>query len=139
MEEHKKEHHGQTEEVVQGKAIAMSSYLCLPALFSYFAGDKKNKFARFHAIQGINLLILGIAAGIICAILMTIGGAIACHDAYSCLNTALGGGGIIWVFMLITWVVGIVFTVIEIIGIVYAYKGLEKEVPILGKIKIVKK
>ena len=45
---------------------------------------------------------------------------------------------IVTIFSVITWAVGILIIVLAIIGIINAVQGKAKELPIIGKIKILK-
>ena len=62
------------EEIDNGKLMALLSYIGILALIPYFA-EKENKYVRFHAIQGLNLLIVNLvvsAASFVVAIVATI-------------------------------------------------------------------
>ncbi|MCL1839734.1 DUF4870 domain-containing protein [Candidatus Saccharibacteria bacterium] len=126
-------------EIESGKGMAILSYFAILALIPYFS-EKKNKYVRFHAVQGMNLLLVWVAFCLLSWIVNAIVWAIACPDAWSCLGNMLGGGlGIIGIVNLLVSLVGIGIGVIAIIGIVNAASGKEKPVPILGGIKIIKK
>jgi len=62
------------EEIENGKLMALLSYIGILALIPYFA-EKENKYVRFHAIQGLNLLIINLvvsAASSVVAIVATV-------------------------------------------------------------------
>ncbi|MBP5194225.1 MAG: DUF4870 domain-containing protein, partial [Clostridia bacterium] len=80
---------------------------------------KDSKFARFHSNQGLVLLICEVVVSIVLGILSVI--------PYV---------GI--VFAILSWIVSIVFFVFLILGIVNAVQGKAKELPIIGKFKILK-
>ena len=94
-----------------GKVMAILSYISLLSLIPYFT-EKENKWVRFHAIQGVNLLIIEV-------IFMIIG------------RIPLLG----WV---IGWICNIIVLVLSIIGIVNVCNGETKELPIVGGIKFIK-
>ncbi len=94
-----------------GKVMAILSYISLLSLIPYFT-EKENKWVRFHAIQGVNLLIIE-------AIFMVIG-----------MIPLLG-----WV---IKWIGNIIVIILSIIGIVNVCNGETKELPIVGGIKFIK-
>lgn len=124
-------------EIESGKAMAVLSYII--ALIPYF-GEKKNKYVRFHAIQGMNILIIAVGWAIVAAIINSIVNAIFCSTGYgywysSCWYTFGVDDVIGWGISFISLAVG----VIDIIGLIYAATGKAKAVPILGKIKIIKK
>lgn len=98
-------------DVDNGKACAILSYL-LVGIIWYFADDKmrKNNFAKFHAKQGLNMLIIGVILSVVLNILMF---------ALSFLWFVVQ---IIWLAWLVLW----------IIGIVNAATGKLKPVPVIG-------
>ena len=94
-----------------GKLMAILSYVGVLSLVPYLA-EKDNKWVRYHAIQGVNLLIIE-------AILYVVK-----------MIPILG-----WI---VGWLGSIVTLVISIIGIVNVCNGEAKELPIVGKIKFIK-
>lgn len=123
-----------------GKVMAILSYI-IPFV-PYFV-EKKNKYVRYHSVQGMNLLIIAIGYSIVYTFLTSIikvkgncgygywGDWAETFGAY-CEVTPW------WV----TWPLGIVglgITVLCIIGIVNVCNGKAKELPIVNKLKIFKK
>ena len=47
------------EDIEKGKLMAVLSYIGILVVIPYFA-EKENKFVRFHAIQGLNLLLINL-------------------------------------------------------------------------------
>jgi len=126
------------QEAESGKGMAVLAYII--ALIPYFA-EKKNQFVRYHAVQGMNILIVSAGFGILSVIINRIVWAVTCPDALSCLGNVLGGGGL-GAVGLVNLLLGLVWAgigILSIVGIVNAAQGKEKEVPILGKVKIIKK
>ncbi|MDR2524176.1 MAG: DUF4870 domain-containing protein [Candidatus Nomurabacteria bacterium] len=120
-------------EIETGKGMAILSYII--ALIPYFA-EKNNKFARFHAVQGMNIFLIAVGWAIVNWIITAIATSIACSGGlYSCLS----GAGMVGIVSTILSLVSIAIGVFDIIGLVYAATGQAKEVPLLGKIKIIKK
>ncbi|MDE7367027.1 MAG: hypothetical protein K2N24_06710, partial [Lachnospiraceae bacterium] len=79
-------------------------------LIAFLAGDKEG--AKFHINQALVILLFGIAGGIV-AVIPVVG-------------TIIGG---LWsLFMLVCWVM----------GFIAAIKEEENEVPLIGKIRIIK-
>lgn len=109
-------------DIEQNKVMAILAYLSWLVLVPIF-GAKQSKFARFHANQGLVLAIAEIAYGIAVGIIGAILGAISwrLYFVSSILNLAYIG-----------------FFIISIIGIVNAASGRAKELPIVGKFKILK-
>lgn len=110
-------------DIDQNKVMAVLAYLGFLVLVPILAAPQ-SKFARFHANQGLVLAISEIAWGIIYGILTAIFFAISFWLG-SIVSTLLG---LVW----------IVFAVLSIIGIVNAAGGKVKELPIIGKIRILK-
>jgi len=128
-------------EIEDGKVMAILAYILAP--IPYFA-EKKNKFVRYHAIQGMNVFIVAVAYAIVAGFINNImWSAKADHCFQSIYSGSIAGctGG--WgMASTISWILGlggVVIGVIMIIGIVNAVNGNKKEVPILGKLKIIKK
>lgn len=112
-----------TKDAQDNKAMGILAYLGILVLVPIFAA-KESPFARFHANQGLVLLIAEAAYGIAVAILSAIFLAISLR-LWLVINTILG---ILW----------IAFAVWAILGIVNAAKGEMKPLPIIGGIKILK-
>lgn len=109
-------------DVTQNKAMAILAYFGPLVLIPIFAA-KGSKFARYHSNQGLLLLIACTAWSIV----------------YSIIN---------WIILAISWrlyfissiigIFSIVFIVLAVIGIVNAANGKAKELPVIGKYKILK-
>ena len=98
-------------DIQNNKAMAILAYIGILVLVPLLAA-KESRFARFHANQGLVLLI----AEIICGVLSVI--------------PILG-----FLFSLVGYVGGLVFMVL---GIINAAKGQAKELPIIGKFRLLK-
>lgn len=110
------------DDVSKNKVMAVLAYfgpLCFIPMFA----AKDSKFARFHANQGLVLLIACVAYSIVSSILNSIILAIS------------------WRLYFITSIISfisIVFAVLAILGIINAANGRAKELPVIGKFKILK-
>lgn len=111
-------HEYQQYDIQQNKVYAILSYIGILFLVPIFAA-KNSPFAKFHANQGLALFIAEIAVGI----LNTIGSWI----------PYIG-----WIFSVASGLVSLACVIFCIMGIVYAAQGQAKELPIIGKIKIIK-
>lgn len=111
-------------EVTEGKGMAWMSYVGALVFIPFFV-QKDNKYTHKHAVQGMNLFILEAIVAVGGSILMTVTGFI------SWILAAIVGISIwaIWVFLL----------VISIMGIVNAGSGKYKDLPLVSKIKFIKK
>ena len=108
--------HYTKKDIADNKVIAFLSYIGILVLIPIFAG-KDSKFARFHANQGLALLITYCALAIGSTIL-----------------TIISRG----ILDFISSIVYIAYLVYVIIGIVNVVKGKAKELPIIGSFKILK-
>ena len=102
--------------------MAILAYLSFLVFIPMFAA-KESRFARFHANQGLVLFIIEAAYGILYAILSAIIFAIS------------------WRLLFLLTIISIlclVFVVLAVIGIINASKGEKKELPVIGKIRILK-
>lgn len=109
-------------DVEDNKIMALLSYLGILFLVPLL-GAPDSKFARFHANQGIVLFIAWAAYGIVYSILTTI---------FSFVPVLR------WLVPFILGVLWIVPLVFAILGIVNTVNGKAKELPLIGKIKILK-
>ena len=110
------------------KAMGVLAYLGILVLVPIFAA-KESKFARYHANQGLVLALAEIAFAIVYSILTGI------------LTAILLGTGAWGLWSVITTLLGLVwlvFLALAIIGIVNAVNGKMKDLPVIGKIRILK-
>ena len=106
------------QDIQQNKTMNILAYISWLVLIPIFAA-KESKSARFNANQGLVLAIGETAIGI--------------------LSTRLGYiPWIGWILSLGLWVVNVGLAVLAVFGIVNSARGQVKELPIIGKIKILK-
>ncbi len=115
----------------ENKIMGVLAYLSWLVLIPIFAAPR-SKFARFHANQGLVLAIVEIGYGIIQIIFTAILAAL-----FTTSWSARSGGVYLAIFALLN-LVWIFFGVLSILGIINAINGEEKELPLIGKIKILK-
>ena len=109
-------------DVEKNKAMGVLAYLGILVLIPIFAA-KDSPFARYHANQGLLLCISAIIYGV----------------AYSILSSIiLAISWRLYFLVSILGLVGIVFAVLCVIGIINAMNGKAKELPFIGKYKILK-
>lgn len=122
-------------DIADNKGISVLSYLG-PLVFIPMFTRKSSKFARFHANQGLVLLIACGAYSIAQTILGIILRAIFPWN----WNYGLWGGrGFVYnALTTILSLVWIVFSVLAVMGIINTVKGKAKELPVIGKYKILK-
>lgn len=106
-------------DIEQNKVMAVLAYLGILVLVPIFAA-KESKFARFHANQGLILCIIGIILYFAVVILMSISMKLAA------------------ILSLFLWLIELGILVLAIIGIINAVKGRAKELPLVGKYRILK-
>ncbi len=95
--------------------ISLLAYIGPLALIPFFCA-KDSKFARYHAVRGLNLFIIELALGIICALV----------------------GGIPVLGWIVSTIVGLICLVFMIIGIANVIQGRCRELPFIGGFKIIK-
>ncbi len=111
------------DDIEQNRIMGVLAYLSWLVLIPIFAAPK-SKFARFHANQGLVLAIAEVIYGIATAIVNAI---------ITAISLTLG-----LLVSTILSLIGIVFFIMTIIGIVNAVNGKAKELPTIGKFKILK-
>lgn len=109
-------------DIENNKVMAILAYLSWLVLIPLFAA-KDSKFAKYHTNQGLILAIAEIIYGIVYLILSTI-----------LLSISL----YLYFIISIIGLFGLVFLVLAIIGIINAANGKAKELPVIGKYKILK-
>ncbi len=99
-------------DIQANKGMAIVSYIWLLSLVAYFAVPQ-SKFVKFHANQGLVLAVIGTIASIFGAVLP-------------------------WFLGFIFWIAGLACIALMVIGILNANNGKAKELPYIGKIRILK-
>ncbi len=105
------------EDIAEGKLMSILSYLWV-LFFLPLVVCPGSKFGRFHANQALVIFIVGIVFGVV--------------------GTVVGILGISIVTWIVTTVLGLVDLALVILGIYYAATGKAKELPLIGKIRIIK-
>lgn len=110
-------------DIQSNKIMAVLAYIGILVLVPLFAA-KDSKFARFHTNQGLVLLlaeiIWSVASGIVVGV-------------FNAISESIGD-----IVSMLTGVIDLLLVVLAIIGIVNAVKGRAKELPVIGKITILK-
>lgn len=121
-------------DINQNKVMAVLSYFGILVLIPLLA-KKDSKYAQYHAKQGFNVFLLSIAYTIIYSLLHMIEFTRTQYIfGYPIENVKYTP----WFVTLICTLIGLAIMVFAVIGIVNAATGKAKELPILGKIKILK-
>ena len=100
-------------DISSNKLMAVLAYIGILVLIPLFAA-KNSKYARFHTNQGLVLLIVAIIVNILGSILGRI------HLGF------------------IGWILDVLVFVFALLGIINAAQGKAKELPFIGKYKILK-
>ena len=109
-------------DVQNNKAMGILSYLGILVLIPILAA-KDSPFARYHANQGLVLLLCEVGFSVASMIL-------------SVIFAFLGPLALLWT--LVSWLVSLAFLALLILGIVNAAQGLCKELPLISRIRILK-
>ncbi len=110
------------QDIEKNKWQGWLSYLGLLSLIPFFMnmyGSKKSEYGMYNAKQGLNLAIIELVAILV-------------------LDIVDGLPLIGWIFVIAGWLVKIAACILSIIGIVNVCNGKAKELPFIGKIKIIK-
>jgi uncharacterized membrane protein len=108
------------QDVADNKLFAILAYFGILFLVPLLAA-KESPFARFHANQGLLLFIVEIALSIVVTILVVI---------LAFIAPALG-----WIIWILYYAAVLALT---ILGIINAAKGEVKELPVIGKYRLIK-
>ncbi len=120
-------------DISDNKVFALLSYIGILVLVPLIAAPK-SKFARFHANQGLVLLIGEVAYGTVRGVLL---GVLKLLRQITIFGGALFGP-VYWVVNILTGVLSLAFLVFAIVGIINAAQGKAKELPVISKFKILK-
>ena len=106
-------------DIEENKAMACLAYIVAP--IPYFI-ETKSKWVKYHAIQGMNLLIIDILLSLLVYIISSL---------------------IFWPFLILKVLLRLtlysVVVIYSLIGIIHVCNCETKELPIIGKIKLIKK
>lgn len=102
----------------ENKLMCVLAYISILVLIPIFA-VKNSKYTKFHSNQGLVLLIVEVIASAIIGILVNI--------------PFIG-----WLFGIIGGLINLCCLVLSIIGIIDVINGKARELPVIGKIRIIK-
>lgn len=122
-------------DIESNKVMAILAYFGPLALIPFFA-SKESKFAQYHAKQGLNLFVIEFVIGMISYFLNLIF-RVPKFCEVNGIEFLCGVESPLWISIPIDFI-QLILGIIAIIGLVYACQGKAKEVPILGKVKIIK-
>ena len=110
-------------DIQSNKVMAVLAYIGILVLVPLFAA-KDSKYARFHTNQGLVLAITEFVWTFVTRIIVGV---------FGYINTSVAS-----IIGNVCGLVNILFAVLVIMGIVNAVKGRAKELPVIGKITILK-
>lgn len=117
------------DDIEKNKFISIFSYLSVLILIPLFIASD-SKYVRFHVIQGINLLILDVIYAIISCLLNF---TIVPNYVFRTSNSPIP-----ILIVLVNFVLGIFIVVLSAVGVINAVNGKVKELPVIGKIRLIK-
>ena len=128
--------------------LSTLSYLGILVLIPLFL-VKYSRYSRFHANQGILLIIYNLAIGLITwiirAVLGLIGtgivflfGKIAARVAFLIKVAGIVAGGLSVLGWVLTVLISATAVFLMVVGIINAAKGRAKELPLIGRVKLLK-
>ncbi len=112
-------------DAADNRMMAILAYIGFLVFIPIFAA-KNSKFARYHSNQGLVLFIIELIYGIVVAIINSV------------MLFSFWQWGAWAVLSVVFGLVWILFAVLSILGILNAYRGVEKPLPLIGGIKILK-
>lgn len=118
------------QDINDNKILSLFSYLGILVLIPIFAA-KDSKFAKFHANQGLVIIIAGIALSVIEFIIGLVLG-------LTLYKIAIIGAILSFVIGLVFWVLRIAIIALEIYGIINACQGKAVKFPYFDKLTILK-
>ncbi|MFA9380669.1 MAG: DUF4870 domain-containing protein [Acetanaerobacterium sp.] len=110
------------QDIEKNKTVAGLAYILF---FLPFIACPESKFGRFHANQGLVLLITNVAGWIVLSVISTI---------ITLIIPLLG----LFLFPVLGFVFGVLILVLVIMGLVNGLGGKAAPLPVIGKIKILK-
>lgn len=110
------------EDIKKNKVISIFSYIWILFLVPMFAA-KDSKFARFHANQGLVLFVIETAIVVL-------------QKVFAALLSPVFLLGVL--VGIVFWLADIITLALTIIGIINVAQGKAKQLPIIGKINILK-
>lgn len=113
-----------TNDAVDNRMMAILAYIGFLVFIPIFAA-RESEFARFHSNQGLALFIVEAIYGIVISII----------NSVMMVSFQWGAWGVLNVIFGLVW---ILFVVLSILGILNAYRGETKPLPVVGGIQILK-
>lgn len=118
-------------DIADNKLMAILAYFGILWLIPYFA-RKESKYVQYHCKQAFTLFLVGIAYTVLSMVLRAI--IKTPHYYYGVYYGSYTPG---WVSTIL-WLISIPIFILSIIGIINVVNGRAKELPIIGKFKIMK-
>ena len=122
-------------EIEEGKGMAILAYIIPP--IPYFV-EKKNKYVKYHANNGMNLLLVAIAYSIVYAILTSVIRVNGSCGSWYGINIGNYCKVTPWWVTLPLGIIGLCISILCIIGIINVCNGKAKELPVVNKLKVFK-
>jgi uncharacterized membrane protein len=129
----KAEYSSPAEDAEVNKVWGILAYIIF--LIPMFVAPKNSKFARYHTNQGISLVIVWASLSIALSIVSGIASAVTGHSDVYLYGI---GWGVVAIFGIIRIALTVSILALTITGISNAYKGEMKQLPIIGKINLLK-
>lgn len=118
-------------DVRDNKVFTIFAYLGLFVLIPMFAAPKNSKYSRYHANQGLVLLLCNVAYSILSWLLNLIKLPVYRYGFYAGKATPV-------FISVILWIIWLPILALTIYGIVNAARGKCRDLPFIGKFKLLK-
>lgn len=122
-------------DVEDNKGLALLAYLGPLALVPYFY-NKDSKYVKYHATQGMNMLVIWIIYAIFAGVLSLIKVTKECTSVMGTILTCTRVNP--WWVNLIVDFCGLLLFAIAVIGVFYALTGKAKKLPLVDKVHVFK-
>lgn len=119
-------------DIQQNKTMAVLAYLSFLVLVPLFAA-KESRFARYHANQGLTLALCELVLLVLQGIVATMVTAAAAQSIFGGPSASTGLLGLLGAAI---GLAGLGIIVLAVVGIVNAANGRAKELPLVGKIRL---
>lgn len=113
------------EEIEKNKVVCILAYFGI-LFFLPLVACPESKYGKFHANQGLLILITSLAISVVSGILSALAIIPFIGLVFAVLAGIIGG------------ILGLCTTVLAILGIINAAQGKAKDLPIIGKFRIIK-
>lgn len=123
------------QDIQEGRVMSILAYFGI-LFFLPLVVTPNSKYGRFHANQGLLLLLWGVAVGVVNGILYAICRVIFGQEVWGIYVGMSGAGS--FIYGLLSFLISVPGIYLFIVGLINAINNRAKELPFIGKIRIIK-